>query len=413
MLMTLDTATLFAAISVIQLAGAVILILFWMILSKRGEIQVGSLLWWITGLLLGAGAVGLIGLRGQISDFWSIGVSNLMLLLAVALKRTGVASILARPRHLWVVAGVGTAWAVFCSHPSFFENLAARLNFIQPCLAVLCLWMVWMAFVQNRDRLYSVTLLGVTSVLETAGYVWYWVYHNLTGYDDALLMFADSATTVYLIWIMAALVMTIVLPVGMVIEILVLRYKEQAYQDPLTGLPNRRAFWNACHTWLSKNKGKSQGYGLILFDIDQLKSVNDTFGHAMGDAVLQLFGRVVREAIDKNAFAGRLDGEEFIVFLPGGNAKSSLVIAQRVCRRFGVECEEATGGKLIVSAGAGLAVSGTGAPPERCLETAGRALQKAKKHGRGQIIVSDSAKGKAPPPVQKKDPKPARRRSAA
>ncbi|QDG77835.1 GGDEF domain-containing protein [Labrenzia sp. PHM005] len=392
--MTLDTATLFAAISVIQMAGAVILVLFWMILSKRGEIQAGSLLWWIAGLLLGASSIGLIAMRGQISDFWSIGVSNLLLILAVGLKRAGVASILGRTQNLWVFAATGILWILYCSYPPFFESFIARINFIQPCLITLCIWIVWMAFFQNRDRLYSVTLLGVTSALEASGYLWYWTYNNLAGNTDALEMFADPATAIYLVWIMLALVMTIVLPVGMVIEILVLRYKEQAYQDPLTGLPNRRAFWNTCHKWLSKDGGQSKGYGLILFDIDQLKSVNDSFGHAMGDAVLQLFGRVVREAIGKNAFAGRLDGEEFVIFLPGFDAQGSLVVAQRVCRRFGVECEEATGGKLIVSAGAGLAVFGAGMPPERGVETAARALQKAKKLGRGQIIVTDAIKGK-------------------
>jgi len=392
--MLLDTATLLAAISIVQLAGAITLALFWMILSKRDEVRAGSLLWWIAGLLCGSCGVMLIGVRGQIDDIWSIGLANLLLVLAVGMRRAGVASILGQSRHLWIFAAGGLLWLAFFSYPPFYESFVARVNFIQAVMVTLCLWMMYMAFFGNRDRLYSVTVLGVAAALEGAAYIWYWVYHTMVGYDDALAMFADRATTIYLIGILMSLVMTIILPVGMVIEILVLRYKEQAYQDPLTGLPNRRAFWDTCSAWRLRAHKKTASYGLVLFDIDQLKAINDSFGHAMGNAVLQLFGRVVREAIGKEAFAGRLDGEEFVVFLPGADADGALAMAQRIGRRFGIECEEASAGKLIVSAGAGVVVCHATVPPERTLEAAGRVLQKAKKLGRGQIMVSDLTKGK-------------------
>lgn len=390
----LDTTALMAAISIVQLAGAIILGLFWLILSKRDEVRASSLLWWIGGLLCGAAGVLLIALRGQIPDMWSMGLSNLLLIFAVWMRRAGVASILGQARHVWVFLVAVGLWLVFCSYSPLFVSFIARVNFVHASLVAGCVWMVLLAFFANSDRLYSVTLLGGAVALEGAAYLWYWGYHTVVGYDDAFAMFADRATTVYLIGMLMALVMTIVLPVGMVIEILVLRYKEQAYQDPLTGLPNRRAFWDTCAAWRSDHRRGSDRYGLILLDIDQLKSVNDAFSPAMGDAVLQLFGRVVREAIGKNAFAGRLDGEEFVVFLPGVDDQEALGVAQKITRRFGVECEQATSGKLVVSAGAGVTVVAAALPPERAMELAGRSLQKAKKLGRGQIMVADMSKGK-------------------
>lgn len=393
--MTLETATLLASISFVEIAGAVILTLFWMILSKRDELHAGSLLWWIAGLLFGAAGTYLVALRGHVSDTWSIGAANTFLIMATGMRCAGFASILKRPKPLWPFVAAVVVWISVCSTSSFFEDFVTRVIFVQSCLAASCLWLVWAAFRSNQQRLYSVSLLGVTSALEATAYIWFMVQQKLTGFDDVYALIADQVTAIYLVILMISLVMTIVLPVGMVIEILVLRYKEQAFQDPLTGLPNRRAFWNSCHGWMSKDGNKAKPYGFVLFDIDDLKTTNETFSLAMGDAVLQLFGKVAREAVGERGFAGRLGGEEFAIFLPGMDAKESLVIAQRVSRRLGVECEEASGGKLIISTGAGVVGAGPGTAPERSLEMAGRLLQKAKKLGRGQIMIELNANGKA------------------
>ncbi len=392
--MELDTGTLLASLAAIELAGAIILAFFWIILSKRNEVRADSLLWWIAGLLLAAAGTYLIALRGSISDVWSIVAANALLFLATGMRRAGFASILQQPGRFWVFVAAAGLWLVCCTIPEFYGSFVARVNFVQSCLAASCLWLVWMALRSNHERLYSVSLLAVTSALEAAAYIWFMSHQNLSGFGDVFRLPADNVTSIYLLCITMALVMTAVLPVGMVIEILVLRYKEQAYQDPLTGLPNRRSFWNSCHTWLSKDDGKNRKYGFILFDIDGLQKTNDMFGPAMGDAVLQLFGKVAREAIGKNSFAGRIGGEEFAVFLPDLDAKDSLVVAQRVSRRLGVECEEASGGKLIISAGAGVVSAGPGFSPERSFEMAGRLLLRAKKQGRGQIMIAETSQEK-------------------
>lgn len=388
--MELNTATLLASLCAIEFAGAIILALFWGILSKHDEERADSLLWWILGLLLASAGTYLIAQRGTIADIWSIVAANTLLILAAGMRRAGFASILRRPGHLWVFFGAALVWLICCSTPAFYGNFLVRVNFMQSCLAAGCLWLVWMAFRSNQERLYSVSLLGVTSTFEAAAYIWFMSQQNLSGFDDVFHQPADKVTTIYLLSLTMALVMTTVLPVGMVIEILVLRYKEQAFQDPLTGLHNRRAFWNSCQTWLSKDGGHKKRYGFLLFDIDELNKINEMFGPAMGDAVLQLFGKVAREAIDERDFAGRLGGEEFAIVLPERDAKEILVVAQRVNRRFGVECEEASGGKLIVSTGAGVVSAAPGMSPERSFELASRLLQRAKKLGHGQIMTSDT-----------------------
>ena len=88
-----------------------------------------------------------------------------------------------------------------------------------------------------------------------------------------------------------------------------------AYNDSLTGLPNRAAFKKEVNQWLRRNKKLKQGFALLFIDLDLFKHVNDTYGHSFGDKLLQQVSLGLREAFGSKDYIARLSGDEFTVLL--------------------------------------------------------------------------------------------------
>jgi diguanylate cyclase (GGDEF)-like protein len=99
-------------------------------------------------------------------------------------------------------------------------------------------------------------------------------------------------------------------------------YREFAFRDPVTDLPNRRAF---------EERMAEPGPGaLLMIDVDNFKQVNDTQGHAAGDQILRLIGQAIVHTIRPNDFAARIGGDEFAVTLPTETVDSAHEVAERV-----------------------------------------------------------------------------------
>lgn len=167
--------------------------------------------------------------------------------------------------------------------------------------------------------------------------------------------------------------------------------EEQALTDPLTGLRNRRAMEET----LGRLLAARVPFGLIHLDLDHFKQVNDTLGHAAGDAVLGAVARALRADLRGGDLAARLGGDEFVLVLPEMTDTNRLVaVAQRVIAR--IEEPVAFGAEECrVSASAGVAVS-TGRGPdnaETILQVADAALYASKHAGRGCVTVHSGSGG--------------------
>lgn len=103
----------------------------------------------------------------------------------------------------------------------------------------------------------------------------------------------------------------------------------QASRDPLTGAMTRRAFTLDLQKAVAAYQRSGQDAALIMFDLDHFKSVNDTFGHAAGDAILQITGEVVQEQLRAYDSFGRMGGEEFAILLSGPLAPA-IDVAERI-----------------------------------------------------------------------------------
>lgn len=103
-----------------------------------------------------------------------------------------------------------------------------------------------------------------------------------------------------------------------------------ANTDPLTGLPNRRAFFTKAEIEFKRAKRYDRPFSVLMIDIDFFKNINDTHGHGVGDEVLQIFSKMLTECSREVDFLGRYGGEEFIVLLPETSVKDIRIRAQRM-----------------------------------------------------------------------------------
>lgn len=159
-----------------------------------------------------------------------------------------------------------------------------------------------------------------------------------------------------------------------------------AYFDTLTGLPNRASFNQA----IAQITGAASApFGLMLIDIDHLKAVNDTMGHAAGDAVLLTVAQVLTASAREVDVIGRLGGEEFGVLLPRSEQMTVRRAADRLRQMLG-DAETTWRGqpiRLTVSIGAALC-NDADESPTQLLERADHALYQAKNTGRNRTVVA-------------------------
>jgi diguanylate cyclase (GGDEF)-like protein/PAS domain S-box-containing protein len=162
--------------------------------------------------------------------------------------------------------------------------------------------------------------------------------------------------------------------------------------DPLTGVMNRRAFFAQAEEMFPRAMAAGEAMCVVLTDIDKFKNFNDTYGHATGDVVLQLFARTLKAALRPNDILCRFGGEEFCILLPETRAAQAKVIAERI--RFRVEAQCGPGVRTIpglkVTSSFGIAALEFGADSLKDLiERADEALYKAKELGRNRVIRHD------------------------
>jgi diguanylate cyclase (GGDEF)-like protein len=166
-----------------------------------------------------------------------------------------------------------------------------------------------------------------------------------------------------------------------------------ARTDELTGLNNRRAFTEQCERALEQARRYGRQLALVMFDIDHFKTVNDTYGHAAGDRVLQALAEAIERTVREVDVAGRLGGEEFAVMLPETGGVEAAALAERL--------RQAVAGLSVPHEGGGITFTcsfGVAARTEDVMELdtllsrADEALYRAKRQGRDRISRDGSAK---------------------
>lgn len=171
-----------------------------------------------------------------------------------------------------------------------------------------------------------------------------------------------------------------------------------AMMDDLTGVGNRRQLLQRLTEECARSDRSNQPFALLVVDIDNFKVINDTHGHAAGDACLQHFTLMAQTRLRTGDLLARTGGDEFCIVLPASTLREGAMIARRivdVCREDAAGC---SGNEVPLSVSIGVAqwTREIGAFPDRLIAAADHALYVAKKEGRDRYAVYEPAPPLAP-----------------
>lgn len=158
------------------------------------------------------------------------------------------------------------------------------------------------------------------------------------------------------------------------------RMRILAFEDALTGLPNRRSVAERLRTLLADGLSPAS-VSVISFDLDEFKRINDTFGHDAGDRLLRDVANLARGELPDNAMLGRWGGEEFLVLLPGHGIGAALEIAESL--RLALVAYDGDGMKITASFGVSEVIPGT--TVSDVLRIVDEQLYRAKRSGRNTV----------------------------
>lgn len=174
------------------------------------------------------------------------------------------------------------------------------------------------------------------------------------------------------------------------------RAEQRANTDTLTDLPNRRAVEEFLRTAQTAAMETGEALGLLMMDVDHFKKFNDNFGHGVGDQVLRLLARVLRERLREGDLPGRYGGEELVAVLPGAPLSICESVAERI-RRSISECKitRRSNGEMLpaITVSIGIAQFRPGESAAQLIERCDAALYLAKRIGRNRVVTETRLEG--------------------
>ncbi len=164
-------------------------------------------------------------------------------------------------------------------------------------------------------------------------------------------------------------------------------YRIASTVDSLTGLYVKKVILDKLQEYMNFALRNKMEFSIIMMDIDDFKSVNDTYGHVVGDQVLREIGRIIKETIREVDSAGRYGGEEFLIVLPGTDLKGAERVVERLLDNVRNTDWRKLAGVEKVTMSAGVAFGDPNIPMTDLIKRADQALYEAKRSGKDRYVV--------------------------
>ncbi len=347
---------------------------------------------WGASYIVSAVGLALLTTHGASSDFISVDLANALVLLGYGLTWAGARMFDGRPVRPELVLAAPALWLVACWVPAFAADINLRVVLVSAMMAMLAA-VTAEEFWRGRDeplmsRWPTVVVLlayGAALLARIPATMLSPILEGQTlmhGVSFALLAFGTLLFTV----VMAFLLL------NMTKERTELEHKIASLIDPLSGVPNRRAFLDGSARLLAQQARDGEPLAVFLFDLDRFKLINDRLGHAVGDKVLQLFAESATATLGSEILFGRIGGEEFAAVLAVGDLGEAVAVADRVRRNFAAAAEGHGGAELLPTVSIGVTMdSNPQTEIKALLAQADRALYRAKANGRNRVESTGSA----------------------
>ena len=383
--MNLDVNTLFLVTVYVEVILGLLLLFAW-----AQNTAVTAVAWWGFADLMRAGSIMLFGQYGAISDLISIDLANALLFTAFALTWTGARVFDHRsPKPVLMFAGAAL-WLVICRVPWVADAFDLRV-LLSSGIITAYTWATAYEFWRGRNealvsRWPAIFLLfahGALYLLRTP------LGAMLPGLPTTNEVF-DSVWLTVLSF--EALLFTIAIAfilLAMAKERTEQRHKTAALVDPLTGIANRRAFLQDGETELKRQVANPRPIAVMLLDLDNFKSINDRFGHAVGDRVLKIFAEVTSGCLRHIDLFGRLGGEEFAAVLRDTSHERALAVAEQIRVGFAEATRDVDGAPVVATVSIGIVISHDAVLDlPALLAQADHALYRAKDCGRNRVEIA-------------------------
>jgi diguanylate cyclase (GGDEF)-like protein len=380
--MNLDVNTLFLVTIYVEAILGLLLLFAWV--QNASNLGVA---WWGCAHLMRAGSVGLFGLLGSVPDAISIDLANALLFMSYAVTWTGARVFDGRkPQPVGLVAGAAL-WLAVSHLPSMNGALDVRFLLASGIITTYT-WLTAYEFWHGRSEplvsrwpaIFMLFAHGCLFLLRTP--------------LALMLPWTPTSQVFESVWVTVlsfeALLFTISIAfilLAMAKERIEFLHRTAAMVDPLTGIANRRSFLLDAAELTKRQAATMRPTAVLVIDLDQFKSINDRFGHAVGDRVLQVFASTATKAIRSSDLVGRLGGEEFAAVLCG-NRDKVVGMAEQIRMSFADAAAEVEGHPLGATLSIGMVLNQeTAIDLQDLLARADQALYAAKKRGRNRVEV--------------------------
>jgi diguanylate cyclase (GGDEF)-like protein len=346
--------------------------------------------WWGFAYLIRLVSICLFGMYGEVPDVVSIDLANALLFTAFAATWTGARVFDSRPvEPVYLVTGA-VLWLLICRLPILADNLDARA-LIASGIITAYTWLTAYEFWRGRSEalvsrwpaIFMFFAHGALYILRTP------LIAMLPSAATNDTLFASVWMTVLSTESLLLTISSAFILLAMAKERTELRHRTAAMVDPLTGIANRRSFMQDAALMAKQHIADPRPTAVLLIDLDHFKSINDRFGHALGDRVLEIFTDAARKSTRGSDLIGRLGGEEFAAMLIDTNRDKAVEVAERIRESFAQMAQEVDGRAVCATVSIGLVH--TEAPaldlPE-LLAQADQALYCAKERGRNRVEVA-------------------------
>ena len=381
--MNLDVNTLFLVTIYVEAILGLLLLFAWV-----QNTAIYAVAWWGFADLLRAASVMLFGMYGSVSDLISIDLANAILFTAFAVTWTG-ARVFDHRKPNWILLFGGAAlWLVLCRIPAVQGSWDLRMLFSSGIITAYT-WATAYEFWRGRSEplvsrwpaIFMFFAHGALYLLRTPFGAMLVPVNNqvFASVWLTVLSFEALLFTIAIAFILLA----------MAKERTEHRHKTDSLIDPLTGIANRRAFLQDAETQLKRQATEPRPIAVLLLDLDNFKGINDRFGHAIGDRVLQMFAEVGSGCMRRYDIFGRLGGEEFAALLVDTSRERALAVAEEIRSSF-VEVTGMVEGKPVVATvSIGVVISYDAVLDlSALLAQADHALYRAKDNGRNRIEIA-------------------------
>jgi diguanylate cyclase (GGDEF)-like protein len=382
--MNLDVNTLFLVAIYVEALLGLLLLFAW-----AQNTQTRAVAWWGCAHLMRSGSIVLFGMYGDVPDLISIDLANAILFLSFGVTWTGARVFDNRP-PLPTYLFIGPLIWFFASHVPAF-TLALDLRVLLSCgIIASYTWLTAYEFWRGRSeplvsRWPAIFLLfahGSLFLLRTP----------LTG----MLPWLPNASVAGSVWLIVMTLEALLFTISIAFILLAMakeraeyRLRTAAMVDSLTGIANRRAFLQDGAELTKRHASNPCPAAVLLIDLDHFKSINDRFGHAVGDRVLQIFARTAQENIKAPDLIGRLGGEEFAVVFYDVGPERAAARAELIRTAFAVAADEVDGYPVAATLSIGMVFyRGIALDLPELLIQADEALYDAKERGRNRVEVA-------------------------